>query len=112
MESQGPLGILHSNPLGVTCQSFFRCSAACSSLLPRTARGLVLSRLPCIALRSNMAAKQALRGYNDGLRHAHMTPSIHPLISAALWSASSRGGLANVDSELLLSACLIHAAMD
>jgi len=28
MESQGHLGILHSNPLGVMCQSFFRCIAA------------------------------------------------------------------------------------
>jgi len=42
MESQGYLGILHSNPLGVMCQSFFRCIAACSSLLPCS----VLSRLP------------------------------------------------------------------
>jgi len=31
MESQGYLGILHSNPLGVMCQSFSRCIAACSS---------------------------------------------------------------------------------
>jgi hypothetical protein len=28
MESQGYLGILHSNPLGVMCQPFFRCIAA------------------------------------------------------------------------------------
>ena len=32
MESQGYLGILHSNPLGVMCQSFFRCIAACLSI--------------------------------------------------------------------------------
>ena len=32
MESQGHLGILHSNPLGVMCQSFSRCMAACSSI--------------------------------------------------------------------------------
>ena len=32
MESRGPLGILHSNPLGVMCQSFFRCIAACLAI--------------------------------------------------------------------------------
>ena len=32
MESQGPLGILHSNPLGVMCQSFYRCIAACLAI--------------------------------------------------------------------------------
>ena len=32
MESQGPLGILHSNPLGVMCQSFSRCIAACLAI--------------------------------------------------------------------------------
>jgi hypothetical protein len=51
MESQGHLGILHSNPLGVMCQSFFRCIAACPPLLPllRRPRRLchrVVSRLP------------------------------------------------------------------
>ncbi len=108
MESQGPLGILHSNPLGVMCQSFSRCIAACSSLLP-------LLRHPgavTIALRSHMAAKQAQHRYTGGLGDAYMTPSIHPSISAALRSATSRGGLANLDSEPLLSACLIHAAIE
>src|ERR1035437_4311236 len=32
MESQGYLGILHSNPLGVMCQSFSRCIAACLAI--------------------------------------------------------------------------------
>jgi len=32
MESQGYLGILHSNPLGVMCHSFSRCIAACLAI--------------------------------------------------------------------------------
>ena len=108
MESQGYLGILHSSPLGVMCQSFFRCIAACLSLLP-------LLRQPgavTIALLSHMAAKQAQHRCTDGLGDAHMTPSIHPSIWAASRSASSRGGLANVDSKPLLSAWRIQAAME
>src|SRR5665213_2725856 len=108
MESQGYLGILHSNPLGMMCQS----SSAASQRALRSCP--VLRRLGAvtIALRSHMATKQAQRGYTGGLGDAHITPSIHPSISAALRSASSRGGLANVDSEPLLSACLIQAEME
>jgi hypothetical protein len=45
-------------------------------------------------------------------RGSHMTPRIHPSISAAPRSASSRGGPAKVASDPLPSACLIHAAME
>jgi hypothetical protein len=39
MESQGYLGILHSNPLGVVCQSFFRCIAARTRSCPPAGAG-------------------------------------------------------------------------
>jgi len=108
MESQGHLGILHSTHLGVMCQSFFRCIAACFSLLSCWGGlGTVT-----IALRFHTATKEDQHGSTGGLRDAYMTPSIHPSISAALRSASPRDGLANVDSEPLLSACLIQAAME
>ena len=71
--------------------------------------GLVLLRLPRDL---TWRPKQTQRGYTGGLGDAHTTPSIHPSISATLRSASSRGGLANVGSEPLLSACLIHAATE
>jgi len=63
MESQGPLGILHSNPLGVMCQSFSRCNAACSSLLSCWGGlGAVT-----IALRFHTAAKEDQHGCTGGL---------------------------------------------
>jgi hypothetical protein len=93
--------LLHSSHLGVTCQSFYRCIAACPSPLPLLRR---LGVAVTVALPPHMAAEQAQHRYDGELGDAHMTPSIHPSISAALRSASSRGGLANVDSEPLPSA--------
>jgi hypothetical protein len=84
----------HSSQLGVMCHTFIRCEAPCSSLLA-CCGDLVLSRLPLL---SHMPAKQAQHRETVELCDDHMTPSIHPSISAALRSASSRGGLANVDS--------------
>src|SRR5450756_1217855 len=76
MESQGYLGILHSNPLGVMCQFFFRCIAACSSLSPPAEEdeaivSPVVARLPDDPIRRpRKPCKATLPGFLGG----QMTP--------------------------------------